>query len=109
MNLVKELDKIQEATISEFEKENYDMDAMQKLVFDYTGNAVATQVLLGKTPLAKFEKDICAIMDKSGYDYVLELVTIAVTCDGGCYEIYYHLSWYDGEIYTQTFRFETVY
>ncbi len=48
-------------------------------------------------------------MDKSGYDYVLELVTIAVTCDGGCYEIYYHLSWYDGEICTQTFRFETVY
>ena len=44
MNLVKELDKIQEATISEFENENYDMDAMQKLAFDYTGNAVATQV-----------------------------------------------------------------
>lgn len=98
------LDQLQQKTDSAFDS-IYAANALEKVVC-YCGSTIP-QSLWNQTPLANFEQEVRNIMDKTGYSYALELIDIVVTCDGGCYEPYYCLCWYDGKIHTKTFHFST--
>lgn len=109
MTLIEKLKEIEEKTLEEFENENYDCEAFEKIAYNYCSAEIIPLELLESTPLADFERKISEEMDNLGCEYSLELIDVVVTCDGGCFEPYYHLSWYDGSLHTMIFHFATSY
>ena len=109
MKIYDELTKIASLTTQEFDNENYDIDVFQRMAFEYSELKDIPEELLEATPLADFEKKVREFMDSTGFDYKLELVAMPATCDGGCFEPYYYLCWYDNGIKTVKFNFSTVY
>lgn len=109
MTLYEKLANLEEQTMEEFENENYSLDAFEQMEFEQPNFKDIPAELKEQTPLANFEKQIAELMDASGFAYKLELVALPATCDGGCYEPCYYLCWYDNDIHTKIFHFETMY
>lgn len=103
MHLPYELDRIKNSTMKDF-KDGCDFDVFEELTSNHPF-VTAPMSLLEQTPLAKFEEEIKELMDKAGFDYKLERITIVATGDV-CFECNYCLCWYDEGIHTQTFHFE---
>ena len=109
MNIKEKLVDIKKVTETEFENENYDWESLEKIFCHHNWKKEIPQESLEKTPLANFEKQVKEIMDNSGYEYKLDMVSIYPTCDGDCFEIHYCLSWFDNKQQTMKFKFETLY
>ena len=104
--LINDLKDIKNETIED--SQNWDT-FMFKEPWDLMEGSISKLDYQKGTPLEDFREKIKDIMDKTGFEYKLSLVGAYATCDGGCYEFAYCLSWYDKSIHQMTFNFETPY
>ena len=104
--LQQHLTDIEADTQQEFDDENYDIDAFQRMCFDYPVNSIPAS-LLNQTPLAQFENQIVTLMSLTNFPYKLDRIGIFNVECGEAFLAAYSLCWYDGGLFSRSFKFET--